>query len=118
MREKILEQETAEKMKLLEEINRGRKNKPVHMRLAQCEQFLAQFHDITKTCKEQRDAIQILLQLHSHEKSSQEMVNYLRDNMGKLNHAVKQQDQQMSELKKKIAMLEQAAIVITEVVRK
>ncbi len=101
-RKKLIEQETAEKLKLLEEINKERGRRPTLLRVADCERIIGEFGQIIKHCGEQRDAIQILLQLHTHEKSSQELVNYLRANVGTLTRQVKQQDEQIQELKKQL----------------
>ena len=104
-REKIVEQETAEKLKLLEMINKERGRRPMMLRMADCENIISEFAQLIKINKEQREAIQILLQLHTHEKFNHEMVNYLRDNVATLARRSAQQDKDIQELKKRLPPL-------------
>lgn len=84
-RAKLVEQEAAEKVSVMHLINKNRNKIATQLRVAECERAISEFGQALKQCTEQRDAIQMLLQLHTHEKFNHEMVNYLRDNLGKMN---------------------------------
>jgi hypothetical protein len=102
IRKKTVEEEAAAKVALLEQIDKQqRKRGALPLRVANLEHCISKMSDVFKALEEQRNSIQLLIAMHTRENFNTDLMNCLRDTVGRLDARVRVLDKLVVELLKK-----------------
>lgn len=93
IRRKTVEEEAAAKVALLEEINAQQKRRgTIPIRVAALEDCISKMSRVFMALEEQRNSIQILIAMHTRENFHSDLMNVLRDTVGRLDARVRVMD--------------------------
>lgn len=81
--------EAEKKMKYLSQLNKKNARKRTELRLTELEAIVSGLENFRKLALDQQRSVQILLQLRTRDQFNHEMVDYLRENVGKLDRYIK-----------------------------